>query len=745
MRWLIAVLGLCISGQVVAQHCFSGFVVDEVSKNPIQGAELLIPEELFLVKTDAAGQFALCDVKSRSLTFQVVKEGYKTYVSTVNFNEKDTVIFILLSNSTLSFSEILVSANRAKKENETPTIVESYSITKLRELGAFSISDGLAKMPGISQLNTGPGISKPVIRGLFGNRIQTVMMGQRFDNQQWQDEHGLGLSDVGVDHVEVIKGAASLLYGSEAMGGVINVVEEKPAPMNSIVGDVSTRYFSNTYGNATDLGIKGANAKFNWRLRGGIETHADYSDGNQKRILNSRFGGYYAKASMGFRKQHWLSQNDYMFSLNNFGFLMDSSLLQLTLDGRQSRSFKMPHHSVYLNAFSSQNTFYLRATELKWIAGAQVNDRQEQEGGSKISLDMILTSLSSNLLWTKQLTQNFSLKMGSQQLVQRNKNVGSRTIVPDAWLIEGSLFSYAEYRRKWFTVETGIRYTLKNIQTFTTGSINNLSSNPGTDILPFNNLYNAVTGALGISMFDSKNWVFKTNLSSGFRPGNLAELSSNGLHEGSVRYEIGNTYLKTEKNVCVDVLLRFNTPWITMSSSAYINHFFDYIYLTPTNQEYIGFQIFRYIQKNATLKGLENTVELTPQKFPWLQLKVNHSCIVGRTSDGDYLPFIPAQKLSGEMRLTGQKKWLKTAFIRISGDYVFDQKTPGQFETATAHYFLLSAGMGKNFNFGKHLLTVSLNGTNLLNNTYYDHLSRYKYFGIYNMGRNIVCNVKMTF
>src|SRR6185369_11396047 len=148
------------------------------------------------------------------------------------------------------------------------------------ENGALSLSDGIAKIPGVSQLTTGAGISKPVIRGLFGNRIQTVLLGLRFDNQQWQDEHGLGLSDVGVERVEIIKGAASLLYGSEAMGGVLNIIEEKPAPMGKTQSDVSMQLFSNTYGIATDAGVKHSNEKCNWRLRIGEVSHGDYSDGN---------------------------------------------------------------------------------------------------------------------------------------------------------------------------------------------------------------------------------------------------------------------------------------------------------------------------------------------------------------------------------------------------------------------------------------------------------------------------------
>src|SRR4030095_9593889 len=155
--------------------------------------------------------------------------------------------------------------------------------------GAFNLSDGLAKLPGVSQLTTGVGISKPVIRGLYGNRVLAILSGLRFDNQQWQDEHGLGLNDMGIDRVEVIKGPSSLLYGSEAIGGALNIIEEAPAKPHTTVADVNTRFFSNTLGIFTDVGFKGASITSNWGIRAGINSQADYTDGDGNRILNSRF------------------------------------------------------------------------------------------------------------------------------------------------------------------------------------------------------------------------------------------------------------------------------------------------------------------------------------------------------------------------------------------------------------------------------------------------------------------------
>lgn len=742
-RVLLLIL-LCVGQFAHAQSCLNGLVTDGFSDHPVAGAHVYVPEQQLLVDTDTAGQFVLCDLPKGTYTLQVTFEGYRTFIGTVS-SDTDTLIRVVLNSAALEFQGVCVVADQFRDPELTPTDVVSISTDNMRDHGAMSLSDGVGNLPGVHQLTTGPGISKPVIRGLFGNRIQTVMLGLRFDNQQWQDEHGLGLSDMGVDRVEVIKGAASLLYGSEAMGGVLQIIEEKPAADQALAGDASLRYFTNTRGLAVSAGIRGSrNGKF-WRIRLGSESHADYTDGNGDRVLNSRFATYNAKATFGFRKSNWLSQNDYMFSLSNFGFIMDSALVNMTEDARGSRSFDMPHHSVFLHAFSSRNTVYLRNSKLKLTAGFQLNDRQEQEGGSKISLEMILTSVSGKALWIKKISGSGSLSLGVETLYQDNLNVGSRMIVPDAGMFEGSAFGFYKYERKQLDIEVGLRYTFKNIKTKETGTLNTGGANPGTEILPFDRNYNALTGAFGVSWHHGKHWLVKSNLSSGFRPGNLAELSSNGLHEGSLRYEIGNTNMRTEKNLCVDVVARFDSKGVTLRSSAYINRFLDYIYLAPTGEEYIGFQIYRYLQQNATLKGVESTVEIHPEKVKPLLWIFSHTLVQGTTDDGAYLPFIPAQKLASEIRISGAKKWRRKAWVSVGGNYLLAQNRPAQFETATPGYFILNTGLGKEWKLKKHTLYSSVHCSNLLNEVYVDHLARYKYFGIYNMGRSIMLNVKFEF
>ncbi|MGZ3865354.1 MAG: TonB-dependent receptor plug domain-containing protein, partial [Bacteroidia bacterium] len=671
--------------------------------------------------------------------------GYEPKAITVDL--KDTLVKadVSLKRSFIQYPEVVVYGTNNSATEKTANTISQIDAMEMRAAGALNLSDGIAKIPGVSQLTTGPGISKPVIRGLYGNRILTVLYGLRFDNQQWQDEHGLGLTDVGIDRVEIIKGAASLLYGSEAMGGVINIIEEKSAPVGTVKADLSSRFFSNTYGNATDVGVKGTHKKINWRIRFGEDSHADYSDGNGKRILNSRFGGYYAKAGVGFNMRHWISQNNYMLTQNNFGFLMDTADLRGVQDERTARSFERPHHTVNLNIFSSQNNFFIGKTKLKANLGFQSNNRMEQEGGNKISLNMLLNSYIANIVWTKMFSDKVEFNIGTQDLYQTNTNLGSRTIIPDAKVSESSIFSYTKVSFDRVVIEGGLRYDFRSIQTYPTGTINtDTSGGPGTKITPFSRNYNALNGCLGVSWFNAEHFNIKSNFSTGYRSGNLAELSSNGLHEGTYRYEIGNIDMKIEQNICGDLAAAFRCSFMNISAVGYYNHFLNYIYLAPSDKEYVGFQIYNYLQSDATIKGAEFMLDIHPKKMNFFNWISTYSYVEGKLDNGNNLPFIQAPKLNSDLKFTFRNSKKISEFSFKPGvAYSFIQDRPGDFETSTIDYLLLNATAALTITNNKNILQLSVTGNNLLNQVYYDHLSRFKYFGIYNIGRNISLNFKI--
>jgi iron complex outermembrane recepter protein len=649
----------------------------------------------------------------------------------VSFGQTDTALHQLKT--------VEVESSRNTYRNETAMNKSDLKVFEMRQQGAFNISDALSKIPGVSQMSTGVAITKPVIRGLYGNRIQTVLSGLRFDNQQWQDEHGLGITDIGIDRVEVIKGPASLLYGSEAIGGVINIIEEK-APAEGIVeGDLNTRYVSNTMGNATDIGFKGTIAQHSFRIRGGYESDADYTDGNNKRVLNSRFDGYYAKVSYGFTREKWICRNNYNFSKNDFGFIMANNQFAILNDDRNSRSFKGPHHTVYLNIVSSENIFMLKNSMLKINLGGQYNNRLEDEGGGEISLDMLLTSLVYNLQWIKMIGSNTELILSNQSILQRNMNYGKRKIVPDANIQETGLSLFVNQKVGALTIEGGIGGNYKRINALLTKNFNDDSTK---ETSPYERSLPALNGMLGLTYNPDKHWNFKICGSTGYRSGNLAELSSDGLHEGTYSYEIGNPDLNAEQNMNAEIALNYLSEHLDVYVNAFNNYFRNYIYLSPTDEfNTFVFPVFRYRQGKANLYGGEAGFVLKPVKQ--LKISCDYSAVTGALNDSSYLPFIPAPKLRPEARYTFRIGETSTLYVMAGCDYVFPQRTPAVDETSTIDYALLNAGIGTDLSLGKFRMTLSITGNNLLNKAYYDHLSRFKAYGIKNIGRNIVINLRI--
>lgn len=714
-------------------------MIDAKTNARIADASVYFPELQRGVASDGDGKFALDRLKSGKLLLQVSHIGYENFTARVELTS-DIVLTIVLNPSLIQMKEVVVTGTQTQSLKETTFNITQMTSSQITQSGALSLSDAIARLPGVSQLTTGVGISKPVIRGLSGNRIQVNVNGVRFDNQQWQDEHGLGLSDMGVDRVEVIKGPSSLLYGSDAMGGVLNIIEEKPAPDGELKQDMGLRFYSNTLGTSFNYGIKKSEEKKWWKIRAGFDSHADYSDGNNNRVLNSRFASYNLKASVGFNRKNWISTNNVFISYSKFGFVFDS-LSRKETDARISRSFDGPHHEVFIAQASTENTFYKGSRKVKLNGGLITNLRQEDEGGGGISLSMLLNTGTLTAQVNQALGKLNEWTYGTALFFQTNTNYGGRIIVPNAVTGEASLYTHFKHVGERVLYEGGLRYDRRIINTFATGNLNIIGNDsPSQDVLPFNNSYNAFNISTGGGYNLTKRLQAKVNVSTAYRPGNLAELSSNGLHEGTLRWEIGNPDASIEQNLNIEGSLQYNHPQFRASFSVYRNQFWNYIYLAPTGTEYFGFRIYKYEQSDALLKGGELAFDWNPTHS---KISINSSiALIKATKRNDEnLPFIPANKIAEELQYHVNSGRIINPTIRGGVNYVLAQNNPSQFETPTSEYVLFHLGASG----GWRTFEFNLTANNLFNKTYYDHLSRFKYYGIYNMGRNIVLSINFKF
>lgn len=650
--------------------------------------------------------------------------------------QKDT----LPKDSIHFLKEVIVTGFQANSPKYTSLNIEAYSVNEMKEHAPLNLSDALSKVTGMSQITTGNSISKPVIRGLYGNRILILLSGARFDNQQWQDEHGLGLSQIGIEKIEVIKGPASLLYGSDALGGVINVIEEKPLKEGK-KWDFGTSLFSNSMGSLTDMGYSKKRKSNWWRMRVGAENHADYSDGKNQRVLNSRNSGYYLKVGIGFDKAKWKQENAYNFSYNQYGFILEELSSFMDKDKRWNYSMTGPHHIVFLNLVNSQNTFLLKKSILKINAGLQSNKRMEDEGSGQISLNMHLFSALQNLKWEKNLSQHIDFVFNQQFSFENNTNYGGRIIVPDANMLEANGAAYFKFYFSPIILEAGVGANAKNIHTFATAPLNS----PNEKIQPFSKNHGTANALLGLT-YNPKDWLtIKANSATGYRAGNLAELSSNGIHEGVYRYELGNPNLKVEQNLNSDLSLEMDKSNWFVSLSGFYTKFQNYIYLAPTSEKFYSYQVFRYRQQNAILQGFELQSKLKPKFSPPIEWKESIAFTQGKLQDGGNLPFIPACKIATSLRFQKRQKNKNEKFyFEPEFLYVFAQNNPAQFETRTPQYFLLNVYSGIILPTKSGTWELSCAVKNATNKAYADHLSRLKNFGILNQGINFIFNIRKS-
>lgn len=642
--------------------------------------------------------------------------------------------------------EILVTDYRLAQELRVLP-ARTYSLQKLDQAAPLNLSDALARIPGFSQITTGNAIAKPVLRGLYGDRLLILLSGLRFDNQQWQDEHGLGLSQIGIDGVYILRGSASLRYGSGALGGVIDIREETPKRPGTTL-NLNTRGYSNTLGTLTDVGLL-HQGKRNWyRIRVGMESHADYADGRQARVANSRNAGYYLKAGFGFQRRQWTQHIAYNFSYNQFGFILPDPQQTPRADPRWSRQFTGPHHNVALHTLSAQNTWNLRASTLQVNVGMQHNSRAEDEGGGEISLNMRLLSWLQNAQWVRKLHESITLTLTQQASFQTNTNLGKRSLIPDARVAEQNAAALASFKLGKTLVEAGVGLNARQIKTHKTNRLNDgRPTNPDPDIAPF--VKNAFAGnlLLGLSYQPTRHWNLKLNTATGNRMPNLAEQSANGLHEGVYRYEIGDPALRMEHNWSSEAALEYEQSKIAISLNAYYYQFSNYIYLAPTNTQYQGFyDLYRFRQANATLYGGEasGVCSLHP-RIQWTTTIAYTQGLLAHTPQGGsrYLPFISPPRARSSVRF--QKLHLgpfRDLFFEPELVYVWPQQQIALFERPTPDYALLHLHTGATIICNKHPYILTCSVFNVANKVYADYLSRLKNYGINNTGLNIVVAVK---
>jgi iron complex outermembrane recepter protein len=723
-----------------AQNKISGKILDQ-DNLPLTGATIFISDNSKGTISDKNGYYQLINLPNGKNTIQVSFIGYATRIETVELEGEGVELNIRLKQTAIEAPEVVISGVYNSTQHDNAVKIEVLKIDPMAIKITPNFAEVLTRIPGVDMISKGSGVSKPVIRGLSMNDILVLNNGVRFENYQYSSHHPLGIDEFGIENVEIIKGPASLLYGSDAIGGVVNFIKEKPAPVGTLAGDYNMQLFSNTLGMTNNLGIKGASKKVFGGIRAGQKTNADFLQGGGEFSPNSRFNEISIKTNAGYTDKFGTFRLFYDYNSQKLGLVEDEAIDAITTRGRKN---KIWYQELNTHLLSSQNKLYLGAYKLD-LNSAYQNTELIHYGDINITeLQMKLATLTYEARLHLPSKTNSEYIIGFQGFNQTNSNLYEREtkLLPDAVTNNYSAFGLLQYTffRK-LKVQTGVRYDNKSISTQAIGIPDNILNYRAA----LDRNFGSFSGSLGATYNISEKLLFRANFAAAYRTPNLAELTSNGVHE--LRYESGDENLVPEDARETDLSMHYHLENFTFDIAGFYNMINNYIFISPTGMlTESGFNIYSYKQANSALYGGEAGIHIHPEPIEWLHFKTTFATVVGKQKNGGFLPFVPANKLRFEL-ITEKSKllFLKKAFASVYSTTAFNQNNAAPDETTTPGYSLLDINIGGNITTNNQPVTVIISINNLLDKKYIDHLSTLKETGIYNPGRNIALSLKIPF
>ncbi len=779
----------------------SGTVADAKSKKPLPGATVSIPDLKLVVATDTMGKFNFKNLPLGTFLVEIKFEGYKSITRNVPLNGIVNQSF-LLDESATEISEVVVTGSSKAtqiKRNPVPivSVNHDYLVTNLNT----NAIDGIAKIPGVRAVTTGPNVSKPVIRGLGYNRILTLYDGVRQEGQQWGDEHGIEVDQYSIDKAEIIKGPASLSYGSDALAGVVNLIPTQAPPEGKMIGDITTEYQTNNkyFGGSAMLGA--TKNGLEWMGRISHKQATNYQDKFDGRVFGTAFKETDANASIGLHRKWGYSHLNLVLYDDQQEIpdgSRDSASRRFTRQISEADTVRQIVSDADLNSYSIEklhqrvqhyraflaNNFTIGNGRLDVNLGFQRSVRREFSHPVLYTIPGLYLQLNSYTYDVKYHfpeNNNWNMSIGVNGMYQQHTATnGTEFIIPSYRQFDIGGFALVKKSIGKLDIAGGLRYDIRsynNDALFTsvnpaTGFDMPVSANtPGANkpFADYSKTFSGMSGSLGGTYNFTDAFSMKANIARGFRSPNISEISANGVHPGTNIYQIGNDHFQPEFNLQEDIGFVYSSKRAVIQVNLFNNFISNYIYnakLTGANGQdsviVAGNQTFQFQASRADLYGGELNIDLHPVKTLHFENSLSvvyavNKGVAGKTvSDStQYLPQIPPIHGLSELRLDFDLASLdiKHGFIKAQVEYYGPQNrifSAYGTETATAGYTLFNAGVGGSFTSkkGKTVVSAYIMGNNLFNTAYQDHLSRLKYFeeypgnftgrnGIYNMGRNI--------
>ena len=761
----------------------SGRVKDATTGLPLAGASVMLVDSKSGTITDSTGRYSFRNISGGHFLMEISFTGYRSVIEHIDVAGNIQKDFTLKSSVVENEAITVTAVGSATSIRKAPIPITRVSKELLLSTSSTNIIDALSRIPGVSQVTTGPAISKPVIRGLGYNRVVVINDGVRQEGQQWGDEHGIEIDENSVSRVEVVKGPASIIYGSDALAGVVNIITTAPATLNTIKGNILTSYATNNRQRSLFANIGGNQNGFNWNAWGDLKAAADYSNKYDGRVWNSKFNeknfGAYAGYNGSWGFSHFIfSRFDQRLGViegdrdDNGNFikaLPGGQEGNPTQDDFNSTTPMVPAQRVQHSKYTLDNSVKIGKGRISLNLALQRNQRQEfgnPDDPSEKNLYFDLQTFSYRAAYHFNDHGGWNTSLGLNGMAQGNQNKGINVLIPEYTLFDIGAYIYTQKTYGKATFSGGLRLDSRHLDS--------KSFMDGNDIKfeAFKKTFTNISASAGLSYAATEDVLFKLNVARGFRAPSIPELATNGTHEGTNRYEYGEKDLSSEISWQGDLGLELNTDHVLFTLTAFYNNINNFIFYSKLSNSAGGdslvlvdgkyIQAFKFGQQDARLTGIEALLDLHPHPLDWLHWQNTFTYVNGRFKQAiegtKNLPYIPAARFISQLRadLMEKSKSATRLSIFVEADHTFNQDNPFtafNTETPTPGYTLVNAGFNANIHTkNKTLFSVYLMANNLTDVAYQNHLSRLKYtaenmatgrIGVFNMGRNFMVRVNI--
>lgn len=749
-------------------------------------------------KTDQAGWYQISNVQSGPVELQFSGVNYqaKRIKAQVQNDTLHLNAEILEIESNLN-DVVITGVNRATSLRKSPVPIAVLSKKTMDQNVNTNLIEAIVKgVPGVTAVTTGPNVSKPFIRGLGYNRVLTLYDGLRQEGQQWGDEHGIEVDEYGIVRAEVVKGPASLTYGSDALAGVINMIPYTPNIENGkLKGDFTTYFQSNNGMLGSSLGLAYIKNDWKYTLRATGKAAHNYYNKVDGYVYGTAFREYNLSANARVDKDWGYSK----MAITYYDNLMeipdgsrDSTTRRFTRqifdDGDDIKNRPIVpsndlknytinplHQHIQHFRFYNASQFKFGNSDINMLVGGQQSVRREYNhptAPNQAGLYVVLNTLNYDIKYNLADFAGIESTLGINGMYQTNRSKDATDFpIPDYDLFDIGAFYFAKKSFGKLDISGGVRMDRRNINwsNFYVGTnvltgfgqkSNVNAANADLQFPSFNKNYYGFSGSLGLTYNLSDKFLIKANLARGYRAPNITEIGSNGLDPGAHIVYLGNRTFKPEFNLQQDIGIIAYLKNVDISMEIFNNNIQNYIYqsrLTDENGNPVvivpGNLTYQYQQSKARLYGAELAINLHPSTLKWFTFNNSVAYVVGLNKNetllnlhgkaAKYLPFIPPLQIRSEIKLTAQKSigFLDKPYFKIDAAIFADQNkfyALDDTETFTRGYTLINAGIGSSIKAksGKTVLDIFIQADNVFNIAYQSHLNRLKYFEYYESSPN---------